>query len=73
MAYITTAHAQSTEKSIFARLGAAFVEGLTTYMERQSRQTEIERLHAKSDAELAQMGITRDRITHHVFRDRFYI
>ncbi|KEP71595.1 hypothetical protein FGG78_06875 [Thioclava sp. BHET1] len=73
MAYITTAHAQRAEKSVFARLGAAVLDGLTTYMERQSRQSEIERLHAKSDAELAQMGITRDRIIHHVFRDRFYI
>ena len=39
----------------------------------QSRSEEIERLHALSDAELARRGIRRDRIVHHVFRDRLYL
>ena len=32
---------------------------------------QVERLHAKSDAELAQLGIRRDRIVQAVFGDLF--
>lgn len=41
------------------------------YLEAQSRGTEIARLQAKSDDELAHLGLTRDGIVAHVFRDRF--
>jgi hypothetical protein len=37
-----------------------------------ARSQQIEALHAKSDAELAKMGIKRDNIAQHVFRDLFY-
>ncbi|MAQ36838.1 hypothetical protein BMI91_15025 [Thioclava sediminum] len=70
MAFVTTAHG---EQSIFARMGHAIAQGLVAYMERQSRQEQIRALDAKSDAELADMGLTRDGIVRHVFRDRFYI
>ena len=65
---------QSTEVSsipqprahgFFAWLG----EGLNAYMDARSRQDKIAALQAKSDEELAQMGISRDRIVQHVFRD----
>ncbi|MFT4014990.1 MAG: hypothetical protein QM682_16695 [Paracoccus sp. (in: a-proteobacteria)] len=49
----------------FAKLG----QGLNSYIETRSRRAEIAALEAKSDAELAKMGITRDRIVHYVFRD----
>lgn len=55
--------------AFFATLG----QGMNAYMHRKSRMDEIEALHAKTDAELAAMGITRDRIPHYVFRDTFYI
>lgn len=35
----------------------------------QARLDEATRLRAKTDAELAELGITRDDIIHHVFRD----
>ena len=41
--------------------------------ETQSRSDRIAALEAKTDAELAAMGIERDQILHHVFRDRFYV
>jgi uncharacterized protein YjiS (DUF1127 family) len=38
----------------------------------RSRRDQIEALEAKSDTELARMGIKRDGIACHVFRDTFY-
>ncbi len=55
--------------SFFASIG----QGMNAYMERRSRMTQIVALEAKSDEELAKMGIRRDRIVHHVFRDLFYV
>ncbi|TMV63132.1 hypothetical protein FGG78_34575 [Thioclava sp. BHET1] len=51
----------------FAELGM----GVNAYLERRERMDRIRRLSAKSDAELAEMGLTRDRIPAHVFRDLF--
>ena len=48
-------------------------QGFNAYLERRSRIGEINRLHALSDAELAKLGIARDRIPHHVFRDLFHV
>ena len=39
----------------------------------QSRAGEVERLNAMSDAELARMGLKREDIARHVFRDILYI
>jgi len=70
MAFITT-NARG-EQSILSKLAHGFAEGFMHFMERQSRQEEVARLEAKTDAELAAMGITREGIVRHVFRDRFY-
>ncbi|MEO9826988.1 MAG: DUF1127 domain-containing protein [Paracoccaceae bacterium] len=40
-------------------------------MERRMHQ--MRKLQALSDAELAKLGIARDRIAHHVFRDIYYV
>ncbi|WP_374633444.1 hypothetical protein [Paracoccus sp. (in: a-proteobacteria)] len=53
----------------FAWLG----EGLVSYMESRSRHSQIAALEAKSDEELAKLGITRDRIVHYVFRDLIWV
>ncbi|MCR9147810.1 MAG: hypothetical protein NXH74_11495 [Rhodobacteraceae bacterium] len=37
-----------------------------------SRRDLVERLESKSDAELAELGIRREDITKHIFRDLFY-
>lgn len=68
MALQTTATTSSLPAffdTLFARIGKA----LTRYIEARSRHGEIEALEAKSDAELAKLGITRERIVHYVFRD----
>ncbi|UWR24201.1 DUF1127 domain-containing protein [Sulfitobacter sp. S190] len=38
-----------------------------------ARVRQIEALQSKSDAELADIGIKRDEIVHHVFRDLYYV
>ena len=55
--------------AFFATLG----QGVNAYVHTRSRVGEIERLNAMSDAELAEMGLRRDDIPRHVFRDLFYI
>ena len=51
--------------TFFAELG----QGFNAYLATQPRLKEIERLYALNDAELAEMGIARDDIPRHVFRD----
>ena len=46
---------------------------LINYWERRSRADQIERLRAKSDEELASMGLSRGTIVRHVFRDIYHI
>ena len=48
-------------------------QGFNAYTERVGRYDRIRKLQAKSDEELAKMGLTRDRIVPHVFSDLFYI
>lgn len=55
--------------AFFATIG----QGMNAYIERRSRMDQIQTLEAKTDAELAKMGIQRDRIVNHVFRDLFYV
>ena len=52
---------------------AGLKEGLALYMNSASRVRQIEFYQAKSDEELAELGLTRDRIVHHVFRDVMYL
>jgi uncharacterized protein YjiS (DUF1127 family) len=72
MSNTTTNLSESPLRGFFARL----VTGLERAMERsarvRSRRAQIEALEAKSDAELAQLGIARDQIAYHVFKDLFY-
>ncbi|MCU0912610.1 MAG: hypothetical protein MUE98_15150 [Rhodobacteraceae bacterium] len=41
-----------------------------SYLHHMSRVDQIRRLEAKSDAELAELGLSRQAIVQHVFRDR---
>lgn len=56
-------------RRVLHRVGAGF----STILRAQSRQAELERLQSKSDAELAAMGLSRDRIVEYVFRDLIHI
>lgn len=48
-------------------------KALAVHAEADSRMQEVYRLRAMSDTELAKIGLTQDRIVHHVFRDVFYL
>jgi uncharacterized protein YjiS (DUF1127 family) len=52
--------------AFFASIG----QGFNAYIETISRRHQIETLYARSDAELADMGLTREDIPRHVFRDK---
>ncbi|MCA2010831.1 DUF1127 domain-containing protein [Pararhodobacter sp. CCB-MM2] len=52
------------------RFFAAMGQGFNAYLEARSRRDQIERLQMMSDAQLAELGINRDKIVHYVFRDR---
>ncbi|PWE33728.1 hypothetical protein DDZ14_03425 [Maritimibacter sp. 55A14] len=74
MAAITTNSGRNSDlrqriDMFFARMG----QGVNAYLERRSRRDRIEELEAMSDAELARIGLTRERILHYVFRDIYYL
>jgi uncharacterized protein YjiS (DUF1127 family) len=77
MAFASTAHATAARNKSFGKSVAQFFDalgqGLAAYMERHARMAEITRLNEMTDAQLAELGVKRDRIAHYVFRDRFYI
>ena len=62
-----------TPRSGYERMYASIMRGLGAYADRRSRRDRIEALQARSDDEWARMGIRRDQIAYHVFRDMFYV
>ena len=50
-----------------------FSDLLTSAYAMDHRYDEVLRLQAKSDEELAAMGLTREKIAAHVFRDMIYV
>lgn len=54
---------------VFAAIGSALVKGSVA----QSRMNRVNALTAKTDEELAALGLRRQDIVHHVFRDIHYI
>ena len=76
MAYITNTAPLAWPIGFLAGLGRAFQSvylALAMANSYDSRMDQIKKLNALSDTELAEMGLTRDRITHYVFRDMFYV
>jgi hypothetical protein len=71
-----TLNSKSEENRLRTRIDALFLglgQGFNAYLERKSRLHEIEALNAKTDAELQAMGLRRDDIPRHVFRDLLYL
>lgn len=54
-------------------LADAIQRGFIRYAERRSRMDQINSLNAKTDEELAGMGVNRDQIVHYVFRDYLHL
>jgi transposase len=55
--------------AFFSRFG----QGMSLYIESHSRRDKIDALEARSDAELAAMGLKRDEIVGHVYRDMIWL
>ena len=63
-------------RNFFGRLGKKvgwLVNTLAMASTGQRRVEKVQVLQAKSDAELAKMGIKREDIVHFVFRDLYYL
>ncbi|KZY35745.1 MAG: hypothetical protein RIA08_00155 [Roseovarius sp.] len=69
----TNFHATDAKQGVLSRFFASFMRGLEAHHRVASRRQAIEKLEAKSDEELAKMGLKRDDIPYYVFRDLFYI
>lgn len=74
MATLTTdIQTPDRKPGIFSRFVGALSRGIEAHGRRASRRDAIEALEAKSDDELARMGLRREDIAYHVFRDLYYI
>jgi uncharacterized protein YjiS (DUF1127 family) len=73
MATIATATPASGIRASFQSFRESLAFAFAAYLERRTRSDEMERLNALSDAELSKMGLRREDIARHVFRDLFYI
>lgn len=56
-----------------ARAWASLSNAMIAYGESRSRFAELQSLEAKSDHELADIGLKREDIVRHVFRDLYYL
>lgn len=72
MSNITTNASATVLRGAWDRIIAALDRGSERIALSGSRRAQIEALEAKSDAELERIGIPRDQIAYHVFRDLFY-
>ena len=58
---------------LFHRILAGIGRAATVALEAQSHRAEMTSLLAKSDAQLAEMGLTRDRVPEYVFGNLIHI
>ncbi|MGR3494187.1 DUF1127 domain-containing protein [Citreimonas sp.] len=72
MAHIHTS-APHSGTGFFHNVGSAILNFFTAIAESNSRMREAERLNAMSDQELARIGLKREDIARHVFRDMYYV
>lgn len=72
MASTTTDITSSPRRTLWGRFIDALERGVERSSRVQVRRARIEALEAKSDEELARLGIRRDEIAYHVFKDLFY-
>ncbi len=68
-----TLTSDTQRKPFITRFFAGFGHALIASMEANSRLRTIRHLQAKSDEELADIGLKRDDIVRHVYGDMFYV
>ncbi|MEQ9260070.1 MAG: hypothetical protein RIG84_13350 [Roseovarius sp.] len=68
-----TYHTERSSRGTLSRALASLAKRFEAYAEMKSRRGQIEALNAKTDEDLARMGLRREEIPQYVFRDYFYI
>ena len=72
MAAIESTPSASRRPGLFSRFSAQLHRETEAFIRRKSRRAEILALEAKTDEELARMGIKRAEIAQYVFSDRIW-
>ena len=73
MAHINAPYTATSSSFSLSGLGTRILNALVTIAEANPRLREMERLNAKSDEQLAAMGLKRQEIVRYVLRDMLYI
>ncbi len=66
-------HTAAPTSGLLTRIGETLGHFVVALATARGRAIEAERLHAMSDEKLAELGIKREDIVHHVFRDSYYL
>ncbi len=69
--YTDTIQSRPTNRT--ASIRGALSNAVRRIVASQNRSAEVQRMQALSDRELADMGLSRDTILRHVYRDLYYI
>lgn len=69
---MATSTTNLSDHGFFSRLFSGVADRFERHAYAMSRRGLIEELEAKTDQELAEMGLKRDDIVRHVFQDLFY-
>ena len=72
MAHFDTTTFAPSKPGLFSKLADHLRRETEAYIRANSRRAEINTLKAKSDAELAMLGIKRSEIARYVFSDRIW-
>ncbi|WP_136441790.1 DUF1127 domain-containing protein [Pacificoceanicola onchidii] len=73
MAHISAPYTTEPATNPFLSLGRRILDAMVAIGEANPRVREIERLTAKSDEDLAKMGLKREDIVRHVMRDALFL
>lgn len=71
---MTMIHSHAAPRgNVFANFGRGLLRFLSALAENNGRYRQVQYLHSLSDAQLAEKGLTRESIVHHVYRDMLYL
>ncbi len=73
MTFIADTGSAAVKPSFFASVKGAIAKYFAVVSAARSRSEEIARFERMSDHQLADIGIMRDGIVAHVFRDKFHL
>jgi uncharacterized protein YjiS (DUF1127 family) len=73
MAFFTVTVSSPARVSIFSKVLSAVIGSFDRIADSQNRSVDVQRLQRLSDRELADIGISRENIVRHVYRDIYYV